>query len=122
VSLLSRGNSTLERKRGAATARDVSYTRGVLAATFKATPNRLTSEQITDAGIGIRLDEWDWIIRAADLAAFNEPEPGDLIRDTDAGGVVHVYIVAGNAGEPVWRYADEDRRAVRVHSKFQRTE
>lgn len=122
MSLLARGNSTLERKRAGATARAVVYARGAEWAAVNATPNRLVSEQVTDAGVGLRLDQWDWILRAADLAAFGDPAPGDFIRDTDAGGVTRVYIVAGNAGEPVWRWADEDRLALRIHTKYQRTE
>src|SRR5262245_30135234 len=121
MSFLSRGNAFLERKRNAATGIDVTYQRGVLSAPVKATPNRLQVDQLDEVGIALRLEEWDWIFKTADLAIFDKPKPGDFIRQI-SGSVTSVYVVTSNGGEPVWRYADENRLAIRVHSKWQRNE
>jgi hypothetical protein len=65
----------------------------------------------------------DYIVRTADLTfggAVMLPVRGDQIEETD-GGVKHVYEVMAPAGQTPWRYADDFRRELRIHTKHVKT-
>jgi len=65
----------------------------------------------------------DYIVRTADLTFGGVvllPSRGDQIEETD-GGVKHVYEVMAPAGQTPWRYADDFRRELRIHTKHVKT-
>lgn len=119
MSLLSRGNSFLERKRPSATATAVAYKRGATTVPLDATPNRTEASTIGDDGGELRSEQWEWLIRTADLATLSPARPklGDRILRT-IDGDVHEFVVvgAGGTGGITWRYGDEDQLTIRVYT------
>lgn len=117
MSLLSRGNSWLEGKRPTATATAVTYKRGATTVSLNATPNRTEAATIGGDGNELRSEQWEWLIRTADLASLSPavPKIGDRILRT-IGGDVHEFVVvaAGGTGGISWRYADDDQLTIRV--------
>ena len=61
----------------------------------------------------------DFLIQASELilaASLTEPQPGDKITEV-AGGVTHTYEVLRARDGEAWRFSDELRSIMRVHSK-----
>jgi hypothetical protein len=59
----------------------------------------------------------DYLLAAADLVlggSVVQPAPGDRIEDALDG---RAYEVLAPRGEPVWRYSDNRRTTLRIHTK-----
>ena len=122
--VLGKGLAWLERKRTQFLTRPVRYRRGLqeinAAATIGTTIFRL------DIGPGIteRIEARDFLIAATDLAvlpAFQQPQRGDRVIETDATHR-HSYEVIAPGHEPVWRWSDPNRACYRIHTKLVKTE
>jgi len=76
-----------------------------------------------DKGYGLfeRVEARDFLIEAADLEEFGEPERGDRVMDT-LNGKVELFEVMAPGGEPHFRYSDPYRKVFRIHTKHVGTE
>jgi len=104
--------------------RSVSYTRGSSTIEVQATIGRTEFEQADDFGIVHKVESRDYLIRTADLVLDGQPtlpKRGDQIRETD-GSTTVVYEVLSPGDEPVFRYSDPYRKALRIHTKHIATE
>jgi len=66
----------------------------------------------------------DFLIFTADLildGSIVSPARGDQIRET-VGDATFVYEVMAPGQEPPWRYSDDFRKTLRVHTKHVDTE
>ena len=86
------------------------YRRGVEAWEVKAVAGRTVFRSVNGFGAWVRTETRDFIIPAGQLPV--EPESGDEIVFDGA-----VYEVLAPCNEPVWRWSDPYRKAVRVHTK-----
>lgn len=80
-----------------------------------------TVRQVGVAGAAIVYGDRDYIIPIETLVIGGqrvEPKRGDRIRETVAG-VTRVFELVSQAGEPEWRWSDDERTAYRVHTKEQ---
>ena len=118
--LLNRGAAWLAGTMAAHAAEDVHFLRGGSAVVVRATLGRAVYEQAGDDGLVTRTSARDYLVPAASLTVDGapvEPRPGDRFVE---GGLAagHLYEVTSIAGEPCWRWSDEFRRTMRVHTKY----
>ncbi len=103
--------------------RSITYRRGSASVTLQATIGRtdFASDQIEPV-----IETWqsrDFLVRTPDLVfdgIATLPKRGDQIDETD-GSVTHTYEVMAPGGQTPWRYADDFRRELRVHTKHVKT-
>lgn len=118
--LLEFGSQWLAGKLKAFAAKPVVYRRGNSDVTVSATVGR-TLLKLQDGLGGVRM-EWtdrDFLIAATDLVMNGIPvlpERGDQIRETQ-GSRTFVYEVMAPGQEPPWRWSDEFRVLLRIHTK-----
>jgi hypothetical protein len=77
-------------------------------------------ESSTVAGLILRVESRDWIVKAADLIIDAErtlPKEGDLVKRTEEGKLF-TFKVLSFAGEPVFRFTDSYRTSLRIHTKL----
>ena len=129
TNLLEIGSAWLGEKMQAHAASTVSYYRGAQSVSVSATVGRPAFE--VDGGDGGKLsyEVRDYLIPAADLilgGTVTEPKVGDQVRHT-IGETTFVYEVlepmtlsSGGVGqlEPHFRYSDEFRKLLRIHTKL----
>jgi len=104
--------------------RSVSYARGASTVEVQATIGRTEFEQADEFGIVTKTESRDYLIRTADLVLDGQPtlpKRGDQIRETD-GSTTFVFEVLSPGDEPVFRYSDPYRKALRIHTKHIATE
>lgn len=77
----------------------------------KAVPGRTVFRSVNEYGAWVRTETMDFVIPASELGL--EPRTGDEIV-FDGG----VYEVLAPYDEPVWRWSDPYRKAMRVHTKY----
>lgn len=122
ASLLQRGAEWLagKLKDTAIAGESITYTRGGDSVTLTATPGKSLLRVMDSSGNSVV--EWtdaDWLISAADLILAGSttlPERGDIITRTK-GGTVYTYEVRPVESEGAWRWSDENRTIMRVHTK-----
>ena len=122
--MLEQGASWLDDQRHQHMTRTVSYVRGSSTVEVQATIGRTVFEQADEFGIVTKTESRDYLIRMADLVLDGQqtlPKRGDQIRETD-GTTTFVYEVLSPGDEPVFRYADPYRKALRIHTKHIATE
>ena len=90
---------------------DATYRRGAEARSVKAVLGRTVFRSMNEYGAWVRTETRDFIIPAGQLDL--EPHAGDEIV-FDGG----VYEVLAPYNEPVWRWSDPYRKAIRVHTKY----
>lgn len=90
---------------------DAAYRRGAEARRVRAVVGRTVFRSMNECGAWVRTETRDFIIPAGQLDL--EPQTGDEIV-FDGG----VYEVLAPCNEPVWRWSDLCRRAIRVHTKY----
>ena len=90
---------------------DATYRRGAEAGGVKAVLGRPVFRFMNEYGAWVRTETRDFIIPAGQLDL--EPHAGDEIV-FDGG----VYEVLAPYNEPVWRWSDPYRKAIRVHTKY----
>lgn len=95
--------------------RTVAYTRGATSRTVPAVLGRVAYRSTPDGAAPVRVEvgDRDYLILAADMAAFGEPRLGDRVTD---GGVVY-ELQTPDTGEPAWRFSDADGTEYRLHVK-----
>ena len=108
--MIRRGLAALRLMQYEVLADDVTYSRDGAAKAVKAIVGRTLFRSTNDSGHWTRTETRDFIIPAGQLASF--PEKGDVIL-FDGG---EFEVLAPN-DEPVWRWSDPFRTAVRVHAK-----
>ena len=122
--MLEQGAGWLDNQRHQHMTRSVSYARGASTVEVQATIGRTEFEQADEYGIVHKTESRDYLIRTADLVLDGQatlPKRGDQIRETD-GETTFVYEVLSPGDEPVFRYADPYRKALRIHTKHIATE
>ena len=122
--MLEQGASRLDDQRHQHMTRSVSYARGASTVAVQATVGRTEFEQADEYGIVHKTESRDYLIRTADLVLDGQatlPKRGDQIRETD-GSTTVVYEVLSPGDEPVFRYSDPYRKALRIHTKHIATE
>lgn len=121
----------------------VTYCRGELTASLPATIGKTTFEVENTFGVMERFESRDFIILASDLllGGFGgltpgevmaltadefaallasdpaTPQPGDQIQET-AGAKTLSYQLFSPGHEPLWRWSDSFRNAIRAHTKL----
>lgn len=86
------------------------------AAPTTATVAAIKAEDLLDGDFVATASLKDWIMAASDFVTagvFQEPEPGDLIVDTNTGAT---WEVCELGLERCWRYSDAYSFSVRVHT------
>ena len=99
--------------------RPVTYARGALSAELPATIGKTVFELDTGRGVLEKTESRDFLVRACDLVLDGSetlPRRGDHIRE-ESGAVVYVYEVMAPGKEPTWRWSDDYRRTLRIHTK-----
>ena len=94
----------------------VTYTRfGGAPQTMAATIGRTDAERLGESELVTTAGVRDYIFRTIDFlvdGVFVPPDRMDSIAEADGA----TWEVVEVAGEPVWRYSDEYRNAIRVHT------
>ena len=122
--MLEQGASWLDNQRHQHMTRSVSYARGSSTVEVQATIGRTEFEQADEYGIVQKIESRDYLIRTSDLVLDGQstlPKQGDQIREID-GETTFVYEVLSPGDEPVFRYSDPYRKALRIHTKHIATE
>ena len=119
--LLGTGLAWLERQRATFLAKPVTYRRGSQGLAVQATVGKTTFEVLSAGGVLERIESRDYLIAAADLAAFGLPQRGDRVIE-DSGGGRHTAEVLAPGREPHWRWSDVNRTCYRIHTKHLQTE
>jgi hypothetical protein len=91
-------------------------TGGVITATVGKTLFELTDDQ----GFLTKFESRDFLIPVADLllaAVATLPLAGDRISEVQ-GGTTYTYEVMGPGNEPAFRYSDDFRKLLRIHTKL----
>ena len=86
-----------------------------------AVPGTSSYQRADDLGLVTEMEVHDELIAAADLvfdAAVIEPAEGDQIDVTLHGLTLTYEVMPPGADEPVWRYMDPGRSALRIHTKL----
>lgn len=120
MNLIDRGMAALRSRMAAAHGRTVTYQRPGLSAPVTAWIGTATFTNTLGAAGGRQ--EWgdrDYLIAVSELAAagIGEPAEGDRIVETVGGAQLVFEAVVPMNGEPAWRYSDQTRTIVRVHTK-----
>ena len=92
-------------------ASDAAYRRGQETRAVKAVVGRTVFRSMNEYGAWVRTETVDFVIPAGQLDL--EPQTGDEVV-FDGG----VYEVLAPGNEPVWRWSDPYRKAMRVHTKY----
>ena len=96
----------------------VTYTRDTITATVPATLGRSTYTILNAENAEITVTVTDFIIATSRLAAFGDPEPGDVITWEDAAGNEVENVVCCPAGDDTaFRYCDPYRLQLRIHTQ-----
>jgi hypothetical protein len=117
--LLEWGSAWLDTMRSKHLTRPVTYQRGAAAVEIAATVGRTVFELADAYGVVERTESRDFLVMTGDLVIGGAgvlPERGDRIRET-AGDKVYVYEVMAPGKEPCWRFGDDYRRTLRIHTK-----
>ena len=97
------------------------YARAGTSASVTATVGKTAFEAPSDYGIPETLEARDYLIAVADLAAFEEPAPGDQIQEK-LNGQVEIFEVMSPANQPHFVFSDPYRQTYRIHTKHVGTE
>lgn len=120
MGLLDRAASFLATKQQQAYGRTITYARGAETATLTAwLGTSFFARSTEDPGASLVTSERDYMIAAADLVIGGSqtvPQSGDRILETVDGEEL-IFEILVTAGEPGWRYSDQTRQIIRVHTK-----
>ncbi len=118
--LIANGAVWLAAQRAAHLSRDIGYVTGATTLTVKASVGRTEFEVVSEGGVMERTESRDFLVATADLPAA--PARGDQVRET-VGSTVHLFeVMAPVQSMPAWRWADVERTAYRIHTRFVGTE
>jgi hypothetical protein len=122
--LLEKSSAWLEGMREKHRTRPVTYCRGADCVTVPATVGKTIFQIARDLGPFERIESRDYLVTAAELVLQANPilpSRGDRIRE-EQDGKVYVYEVIAPGSEPCWRWSDDYRRTLRIHTKLIGTE
>lgn len=111
--LLQSANAFLRSQRASCMAHAATYSRLSTSVTVNVTVG--LRDQVVNAADGsvmMIVHSRDFILTAADLAAFTEPLRGDRIVDDG-----HTYEVLPMESVPCWQWADQGHIDYRIHTK-----
>jgi len=119
--MLARGVEWMHKRRAAYMTRTVTYRRGrgstaaeaEVLATIGQTVFRLT----TESGAELRVVMRDYLIEAALLSDFGDPELGDQVDEADDELTRTYEVMSPGGGEPEWRWSDRAGGQLRIHTK-----
>ena len=117
--LLEQASSWLDEQRIQYMSKLVSYHRGETSIDVLATIGRTVFEVDDGTGILEKIESRDFLIVAAQLAFGSEPtlpQQGDRIKEI-SGDKVYVYEVLAPGKEPCYRFSDQYRNTLRIHTK-----
>lgn len=126
--LLADGFTWLEGQRHLFASSPVTYRRGASSVALSATAGTRMYEVEDGMGGAVSFESRDYLLRAVDLVIGGVlvlPELGDTIEEV-VGVVTYVYQVlspgtvpgSNSASEPPWRYSDDGRLTLRIHTKL----
>lgn len=127
--LLKDGAVFLESMRHKHMSQEVTYVRGADSVALNATIGEAVFEQENEFGVVKRIETRDFLVRTQDLVIGGSritPAVGDKIKEAHAFqvgssaivGATLVYEVLSLAGQSPWRYSDQERQTIRVHTKY----
>ncbi len=122
--ILQKSAQWLEDMRQAHRTVPVTYTRDSESVQVPATIGRTVFHFARDYGAFERHESRDFLVSASDLVISGAevmPGRGDTIRETSSNKV-YTYEVMAPANEPCWRWSDDYRRVLRIHTKLVNTE
>ena len=123
--LLKDAATWLAGQRKAHASQSVTYSRGAASVSLSATIGRRIDQVDRESGFHTETEDRDYLIDTADLVLSGSvtlPEPGDQIVEID-GDKQHTYEVMSPPGdEPHFRYSDNHRVTLRIHTKRIKTE
>ncbi len=102
----------------------ITYTRGANSVSLSATPGQTVFEVTEPDGAMVERQTRDFIFPAADLVIAGSvvlPEVGDVITETD-GSTTYVHEVRAPASERCYKFGDDCRVTLRVHTQQTSTE
>ena len=117
--ILESAGDWLARKMKVHASRPVTYRRGQSSVSLQATIGRTEFEITGEFGVVEKAESRDFLIQAADLSldgVATQPKRGDQIHETQ-GNTTFIYEVMAPGKEPHWRYSDQYRKVLRVHTK-----
>lgn len=91
-------------------ASNIVYLRGEKRLEISAVPGKTVFRTFDSSGLYVRTESRDFIVMKESVDF--EPERGDRIEFLGS-----VYEVLAPSGEPVWRWSDVFKSAVRIHTK-----
>lgn len=112
-------NAALQSAAGVA----VTYRRSSDTVAITAIPGSTDFEVVGPDGVVETFESRDWIIDAEDLVLASTtvlPVKGDEIDET-VGSETHTYRVLSPGGGAVYRFSDQYRKVLRVHTKLVET-
>ncbi|MCP4248080.1 MAG: hypothetical protein GY778_13620 [bacterium] len=118
--LLQKGAARLATVLKANAGGSVTYSRGGDSVVLTAGVGRSEFAWLDDAGATIEEEARDYLVIAAELilaAAATLPAAGDKIVEV-AGGTTYTYQVMAFGDEPPYRYSDQQRVRLRIHTKL----
>lgn len=118
--LLGDSSAWLEGQRHKHLTISVEYKRGLDSVVLLATVGRTVFELDMGRGILERWESRDYLVLTKDLilgASPALPVAGDRIRETQ-GATVYVYEVMSPGDEPDYRFSDDYRETLRIHTKL----
>lgn len=124
--LLQWSSNWLQEQRREHLARSVTYHRGSAAVQVRTAIGREAFETVTDFGLVEKDEHRSFLIFAADLVlpgvGKTTPERGDRIQEQQ-DSVVYVYeVMAPGNNENHWKWVDQYRKMLAVHTKLVDTE
>lgn len=129
ANLMDRGQASLVNWLKASGGRAVAYSRGTtsVALTVWVGSTKFAMAPRNPGGATVSWSDRDYLVAVADFQAAltaagltgpaSLPQKGDRITDADSNGAAIVFELATPTGEPVWRYSDQTRQALRLHTK-----
>ncbi len=120
TNLMEKGAGWLANKLQAHASGQIEYRRDDEAVNVQATIGKTEFEIDDGSGVLQRVESRDYLIPTADLrlgGVQTLPVVGDRIRETQ-GSRTFVYEVLAPGKEPHYRYSDEFRRLLRIHTKL----
>lgn len=119
--MLEDGARWLEQQRTAHMARSVVYHRGSDSVELAATVGKTVREVGREFGVRDRWESRDYIVLASDLVLGGSPitpVPGDRVLEETASTRFVYEVLTPPGNEPCWRYSDNYRISLRIHTKL----
>lgn len=123
--LLKDSSTWLEAQCAAFRTSTVTYRRGVATVEVDAEVGHSDFDIVSDEGVVEQWESRDFLIAAADLILGGVevlPAIGDEIVETIGSDDLVYSVMAPTSDQPPWRYSDQWRITLRVHTKHTATE